>query len=178
MPWRISFALSLWAWIILDRLTACLSRLFLALARPGLLNDSQLQTYAGIQFAGSFVSIATQLAVSAFALAGSVLRFLLGNAVWLCASLVLFTTLHVLFEYQQESLIEMVTFWNKFLGPSIHTLIISPLNVFSVFIQPLLGVYNFFVWVGTQVFYQVTFTSSCRALTFTSIILLGFTPLT
>ena len=71
-------------------------------------------------------------------------------AFWGLIVAVFFSFLYVLQEYYPQTLLDLVSYWNDPIGPVLQNVIVAPLEVFNTLLTPLMGIYNFVVWVLVQ----------------------------
>lgn len=159
----VAFSASLVLLIVLERfanaLTVLSLRLVLGSGKGGM---SDVKAYASMQMLGSGVSLAASIGSGVSQALGSALVGLLSYAAVALVTTLVFASLYVMQEYYPDVLLQLVDYWNQFLGPFSHGVLLVPLRILNIMFTAVTPAYNFVVWVTTQFLYNAVVTNAVR----------------
>lgn len=156
----VSFAISFVLLILFERFINAISLLVLRLVTG---NDADKTTgYASVQMVGAGASFGMSLTASVANTVAGVLTALLNYLLFAVVVSVFFAVLYVIQEYYPELSIELVEYWNAFLGPMIHTIALAPAQLFETVYAATVPVFNAVTWLISQMFYNVIMVGAIR----------------
>jgi hypothetical protein len=121
-----------------------------------------LKGYASMQLVGSLVTFWTSSLSAASSVVVGALSGIAMFAFWGVIVAVFFSVLYVLQEYYAQTLVDLVIYWNDPIGPVLYSAIIIPLELANTILIPFIGIYNFTVWVTTQLWTNVVLSEVIR----------------
>lgn len=125
---------------------------------------SSVKSYAGVQVAGSFVTLACALLSSCAVSVISAGRALLSYLLWAVLVSALFSLLYVLVAYFPQELVDLVSYWNSTVGPAYDMLFITPLRVFGMLFSSVVPLWNAFFHITSSLTYKIFIKAAVRDL--------------
>lgn len=153
----LSLSLSLFLFILIERLSNAISVLAISLSssRSSKTGIDPLQEYASIQMLGSGLGFGTSIFGAAVDALMMVASGIASYAVTAGGAMLVFSLLYVAQEYYPSILLEFVEYWNSFLGPFVHVLLLAPMQVINTLFSSVVPPYNWMVWIWKQFIYNL-----------------------
>jgi hypothetical protein len=148
----ISFIVAFGFFLIFERVLNASSFLLLRLATG---ETGGVKGYASMQLIGSSVTYVTSFAASVTSSLVGVAAGLASYALWVFLISLLFVLLYVAQQYYPELVIDSVDYWNRSIGQYLNTLIVVPLQFVDLLFSAIAPIYNYFVWIVVQFFYNI-----------------------
>lgn len=164
---ELALASSLFLFLILERFTNAFAILCVHLIVGGEEEDggvSDMKAYASIQMLGSGASLFTSVYSAVLQSLLSAFQTILSYIVFAGVTTFVFAFLYILQEYYPEVLLNMVEYWNKFVGPFAHSLFLSPLQIFNTVFTAATPALNYGAWLSSQFLYNTVVTGAMHDL--------------
>lgn len=153
---------SLCTFIVLERLVNASVVLATRLAYGTEKGDTGVKGYAGVQVLGAWATYASTVGGALVSLLSTLLAGLASYLLWALTITVVFSLLFIAQEYYPEILVQFVDYYNQFIGPKLHTIVVVPAEIVDTVFSALVPIYDTAVWWFSQFFYNVIVTGAIR----------------
>jgi hypothetical protein len=162
MIFEIAFVTALLFFITTERILHSIGGLVVRLIGGDTGEKGALKGYASMQLVGSLITFWTSLLSVVSSVIVGALSGIAVFAFWGFIIALFFSVLYVLQEYYSQTLLDLVSYWNDPIGPVLHSAVVAPLELVNTLLIPFVGIYNFVVWVGVQLWTNVLLSEVIR----------------
>jgi hypothetical protein len=123
---------------------------------------TSVKGYASVQLLGASATYVTSILSAIGGILSGIVANLAIYGVWAVGITFIFVLLYVLQQYYPELVIDFVELWNTDIGKQLTKIVVFPLQVLDLLFSALIPIYNYFVWIFVQFFFNIFLRSAAN----------------